>query len=212
MKTKLHLSALFFLISITIYSQNSNFYYYKGEKIFLNHDKNSIYLGVNNNFQKSVLNNENILDFSLKNENSINQKWTVVTFQNEPNSLEYIQKINSIKNINSIENVSPCFITSIGDKVALSKHFYVKLKNESDFSLLEQKAQEYNFAIIKQNEFMPLWYSLECTKYTVENALTLSNLLYESGLFKTAFPNFISSLIFFAFSFSEAMKKFSCVI
>ena len=192
MKTKLHLSALFFLISITIYSQNSNFYYYKGEKIFLNHDKNSIYLGVNNNFQKSVLNNENILDFSLKNENSINQKWTVVTFQNEPNSLEYIQKINSIKNINSIENVSPCFITSKGDKIALSKHFYVKLKNESDFSLLEQKAQEYNFAIIKQNEFMPLWYSLECTKYTVENALTLSNLLYESGLFKTAFPNFIS--------------------
>ena len=85
---------------------------------------------------------------------------------------------------------SSAYFTVRGDTVMLSHLLYVKLKKAEDIDLLESLADSLGFTIVGQNKFMRLWYTLSCTKHSVGNALQVANLLYESGLFAAAEPDF----------------------
>ncbi|MFZ4708099.1 MAG: S8 family serine peptidase, partial [Bacteroidales bacterium] len=67
--------------------------------------------------------------------------------------------------------------------------FYVKLKKLEDIMLLEQYAKQSNAIIVKQNDYMPTWYVLSCTKKSDKNALELANQFFESGLFQYSEPD-----------------------
>jgi len=192
MKIKIILILLTILSTFSIFAQSNYYYYYKGEKVYLNLDKKSVYINTTNSFQKTAITNSNVLDFDLKINETLN-KWSVLNFQNEPSNLEYYQNINSFKNINTVNVVSPCFTTMNGDKFAASNEFYVKLKNTNDFSLLEQKVTEYGVIIKNQNQFMPLWYTLSLTKNSIDNVLNIANIFYETNLFSSSFPNLFST-------------------
>ncbi len=53
---------------------------------------------------------------------------------------------------------------------------------------LENKVQ-----IIEQNKFMPLWYTLRCTKSTRYNSLEIANFFYETGLFASSMADFLTN-------------------
>jgi subtilisin family serine protease len=80
-----------------------------------------------------------------------------------------------------IEYVAP-YLVGQGSEVGVTDTFYIKLKSENDYGLLVDFAANYDVEIVKEN-FLPLWYALVCTDQSTENALTLSNLAYESGYF-----------------------------
>lgn len=75
--------------------------------------------------------------------------------------------------------------------IGTSNILYVKLKKESDISILNQKSLEKKFKINHQNRFMPLWYELSLKKETVETSIELTNYLFETGLFDAIDPAFM---------------------
>lgn len=66
----------------------------------------------------------------------------------------------------------------------------MQLFREDDFAVLEQLATVHRVTIRGNNEFMPLWYFLECSKESAGNTLQMANLFYETGLFAHAEPEF----------------------
>lgn len=78
-----------------------------------------------------------------------------------------------------------------GEAAGLSNFFYVKLKNKSDVAKLEMLAIQNGVQIIGNNNFMPLWYTLSCSKKSTGNALEMANLFYETYDFSAAEPDWM---------------------
>ncbi len=56
-------------------------------------------------------------------------------------------------------------------------------------------ASTYNFNIISQDSNMPLWFTISITQQSAYNALEMANILYETGIFLAAEPEFINNEI-----------------
>lgn len=197
--TQIIITLLLLIIPFFTQAQN-DYYYHYDEKIYLDLDKSSINIFVDDNFEKSVVDTFNFKDFDIANVNESSmlstKKTALLEFENELTDEEYYQNINTLKNIPSISYITKNYRNSSRQKCRTSLFFYVKLKQEGDYELLQQKALEKNTAIVNQVNFMPLWYILQCTDETIENVLDIANNLNESGLFQHATPDLmlISSL------------------
>lgn len=196
MKQKKYISTLIIiLLPLLMMAQSNYFYYYKGEKIYLNLDTSFLHISTNTNVNKSSLNIPDIKPFTLQNENTsvngITNKWAKVELNGQISVTKYFQIINQLKNKPDIEVVSPSFNLN-GERIGTSSFLYVKLKQSSDFNILQQKANEKNLIIVEQNQFMPLWYTLKATKNTIENTVKVAAFLYETGLFKEAVPDLLT--------------------
>ncbi|MGE8290056.1 MAG: S8 family serine peptidase [Sphingobacterium sp.] len=179
---------------------SENYYYYKGKKIFLKPNKEFIFV----NYSKTASLNVETAQLretakglkSFSGKSFVNQSadktfyWKEMKLNNL-SEIEYNDQVKKLQASPNIETVSPYFFDASGQKIGLSNFFYVKLKKEADLPLLEQKARENHLSIVEKNKFMPLWYTLTCTKETLKNALEISNLFFESGLFEYAEPDFL---------------------
>jgi subtilisin family serine protease len=196
MKLKFYITIFLTVVFFTANAQSNYYYYYKGEKVFMNLDKTTINISVFNQFQKSSLNNLQLKEYDLENDNSQNTtsnlKYAKVEFKSIPSDIEYFQKLNTIKNTSNIRTVYPSFIGLDGTNIGLSDYLYVKLKTSSDLSLLQQKANQYKLNIIEQNQFMPLWYTLRCTENTTQTSLEVANMLFETSLFASSVPDLLT--------------------
>ena len=67
----------------------------------------------------------------------------------------------------------------------------LKLKQEKDVSLLNRLAKEHQLKIVKQNQFMSLWYTVSITPETEKTTIEIANLLFETHLFDAVSPDFI---------------------
>ena len=190
MSLKIYLSMilLFLCISITN-AQNNDYYYYKGEKIPLRLDRQSLTVSMFKGFTKSSLRGLNIKKINVQNSEGI--EYSTIEYQTKPTNKEYNQNLKKLKNNGSVRTVSPNFIGKNGEKIGMSDYFYVKLKKPSDFEKLKQLAKENHVRIIEQNRFMPLWYTLRCTKRTKRNTLEVANSFFEMGLFSSSSPDFL---------------------
>lgn len=174
-------------------AQTNYYYYYNGSKVYLNLDKTSITLITENNFQKNTINNFSFKSFELGNEpDNFSYKYAIAEYEQIPNDATYFQKLNSLNSNNEIIKANPNFTNSNGQKIGLSHYFYVKLNSSNDFSLLQTEAINRNVVIVEQNQFMPLWYTLKITKNTIGNTLEIANQFYETGLFVSCQPDFLS--------------------
>ena len=192
MRPKFYLSMilLFFGIGITN-AQNNNYYYYKGEKIPLRLDRQSLTVSVFKGFAKNSLRGLNIKKINAQNSEGI--EYSTIEYQMKPTDKEYNQNLKKLKNNGSVRTVSPNFIGKNGEKIGMSDYFYVKLKKPSDFEKLKQLTKENHVRIIEQNRFMPLWYTLRCTKRTKRNTLEVANSFFETGLFSSSSPDFLEN-------------------
>lgn len=59
------------------------------------------------------------------------------------------------------------------------------MKNENDISKLQKLAVQNKVEVLGNNKYMPLWYTLACSKNSKGNALAMAHLFDESGLFLT---------------------------
>ena len=193
MKNKIFISIFLFLFSMLGYAQSNYYYYYNNNKVFLNLDRTSLTLITENDFLKSSVSSLSLKEFNLEQENlNTNYKFSKTEFQQTPSTIEYFQKINLLNSNPKIIKANPNFTNSIGQKFGLSNYLYIKLKNSSDYQLLVSKSQEKNIAIVEQNQFMPLWFTLKITKNTIGNTLEVANQLYETGFFASCQPDFLS--------------------
>ncbi len=132
---------------------------------------------------------DNIKSNRNLNLNGITSSWSIIRFTNKLDKKGYFDKLNRIKQINGVEVVSPFFKTNHTEKVGLSNYFYVKLRKEGDLEILRSIAKSTNTKIIEQDKFMPLWFTLSCTRLSKGNALEMANYFYETSKFAYAEPD-----------------------
>ena len=214
MKKKYLILAIFAFLGLFLNAQENlldkQFYYYKGERFYLEVDYSRISVISEG---KLSLNNEgktvNSSVFSIKNERRNYTRQNIVLIdeiakveQNKeifiaeiefPEVLkqtdyqDIIQKLS--KDDNSVK-IMPTYIVS-GQKLGISNNFYVKLFKEEDRNKLFELAQKYSIQILGYNEFMPLWFTLSCDRESSFNAIEAANSFYETGLFECAEPELL---------------------
>ena len=180
----------------TAYGQD-NYYWYYQEQIPLTADNSQYFIVYDNQSIGEIIADEDNTQYVVNSEaisfpsvqlltsNSEiykNWNWALIS-KSLKESIEenhnFIYTANSYK----MENGSLCGLSNI---------FYVKLRDESDASILKTEAEKYGVDIIGYNSFAPLWYVLMCTNNNNGNALVLANTFKESNLFAAAEPNLIT--------------------
>lgn len=191
------------------------FYYYKGEKQALRLNTEFAYISVS---QQNVPNAEALrqaVSGALDNAatggmeigkfeedvtaNNLAQAqnggetryWAELSWHEASSENDYLQKLRELRANDQIDRVAPYFESEHNSKIGLSDYFYVKLKEDSDYSRLQDMAGEYNAVVVGRNRFLPEWVTLRCTDASDQNAMDIANQLHESGLFETAFPDLI---------------------
>jgi subtilisin family serine protease len=71
--------------------------------------------------------------------------------------------------------------------------FYVRLKDGSDRDTLQEMSGEHKVQVLGNNKFMPLWFTVACTKESSGNALQVANAFAESGAFSSVQPDFMTN-------------------
>ena len=188
MKFHPYLIALLFF-SASIFSQ-TNSYYYKGQKIPLQVDKRFLNISATNSFSNSSISSLNIKENNIVQKTS--EKFGSIEFTQEPSDVEFLQKINTLRQNPNINNVSLFYKRGNGAKpLGTSNVFYVKLKKESDFAVLQQQAILKNINIVKNVPNMPTWYIVKLTKQSPGTSIELSNYFFETNLFEEVDPAFM---------------------
>lgn len=94
--------------------------------------------------------------------------------------------------IQKIIYAAPFYLTNSNKEIPLTNMFYVFLKDQGDYPILEKEAREVNARIIGSYDILPNVYVLTCTKESQGNALEIANRLYETGLFEATEPVLLS--------------------
>lgn len=171
-----------FCLSLSISAQDS-YYYYHGTKMPLSEDETQI------------------VSIAPKTENvslSPSNGFTLVKTISDTRSLIKVYELSSsttikraiVANSSASVNIQPCYKTESGNELIPNGYINVKLKSNTDYSILQTVAQQKGCEIIEQNPFMPLWYNLRVKDAPGFNAVDIANAIYETGKFASAFPSF----------------------
>jgi subtilisin family serine protease len=179
----------FFLGALLVNAQGNYFYYYKGEKVLLTLDKKLLNIITKAEFSKTSISNLNLKDFELVDNDS--QKNAIIEYSTEPSDIEFYQKLNALKSNVNINHVNLFFKRNEHISIGISNIFYIKLKSDTEYNILEQIATQKNLQIIKQIPNMPLWYMISLKPNSSENSLDLTNQLWESNLFADVDAGFL---------------------
>ncbi len=185
-------------ISSTRAVEITDYYWYQGKKIGLNKNENKKFILFR---QEDVMKlNANFANFKFTDSPSevkISPKVKNSKATTLGSSLMWasIETSESLMKYSEILYEAPYFTTENGYELGLSHLFYVKLKAEEDIDILTEMATKLNVEIIGNNEYMPLWYTLGCTKSSKGNALELANIFYESKSFADAHPDLMTTII-----------------
>lgn len=104
-------------------------------------------------------------------------------------SLKYDSVYHSLQNLKDMKSIGYV----IGDSlpVMVSNIFYVKLKDETDTSLLKQVALQTNTDILRKVLYTNNWYALEVNQESNSNSLDIANIFSETNYFDKIDPGFI---------------------
>lgn len=186
---------LLFIINFFIFqfgnTQSNYYYYYKGNKVYLELDKARVNIITNQDFNTNETSEIGLNDYILEQDRVLStNKIGKTEFINEPTIEDFYQKINLLKNIQNINGLGLYFKKNDSTSIGTSNFFYVKLKTINDFSTLQNFCIQKNVQIVKQVSQMPEWYILSTTN-TLFTSLDLSNEFYESNLFADVDPAFM---------------------
>lgn len=192
MKKLIIILQILFVYSSYAQEASTDFYWYNNEKKYLTKNNSKKWLHLSKYYSKNeltaafpTLKIDSIDSFKIyfgKDLNTQPYEYSAYIYDNSLANTEF-EKSSMVKYVGNYYNV-------LGTEVILSYFFFVKLKNLKDKVLLENMAREHKLEILEQNETMPEWYTLACTKNSEKNALEMANYFEETKLFEAAQPNF----------------------
>ena len=196
---KLILSLFLTVLIVEIFAQSDeqtrmdDFYYYNSKKIELpiNQQKFLVY------FDIDVMRLEEIeMNYSITKTIFLSDSKSQNTFCCEilsPND-NYKATLSTLKSREEIIDVEPV----IGEEgtICVSNMFYVQLTDISDYERMVLMAQNTNTTVLSAIPYCHNWYAIECSKASSSNAIGLSNMFYESGMFQNVDPGFIYEVTF----------------
>ncbi|MCT4640428.1 MAG: S8 family serine peptidase [Bacteroidales bacterium] len=193
MKTKIYITTIFLILSIGLLNaQSKYYYYYKGKKVNLTLDKSSVNIKVSDRFLEAKYTDVTSKLQYDKYNNEKGVKYAVVNYTRKMSEQDYYNKSTDLKKITGVITVNPSFIGQNGIKIGMSDYLYIKLKKKSDIDLLQDVADKHNLTIVERNRYMPLWYTLRCTKSTIGNTMQVANSIFETGSFASSVPDLLT--------------------
>ena len=170
------------------------FYYYAGEKIFLQQIKEKVCIKFAPDVSKEQLQILIVSDASLKS--------TSDTYL-EDGSLRFavlesidgkqipLATIELFKLRPEVVSANYLYRHNGGKLQAITDEFIVKLGGATSYDQLKELAEQHNCVVGKENQFVKNQYMLYVSKTSDFNAIQMSNLFYETGLFEFSEPNSI---------------------
>lgn len=199
MKTKLIICLLVFL-PLVLKAQDT-YYYYQGEKIYLNIDLQNVNVQFNSESAKAKAAQLRSSTLELEEKSLKDKTGNMVQykFNSTPKIADYQNTVKRLKRSADVVNVYP-FVTATKEKgnkanhsVGTSDVFYVKLLDKNDEIILREIAQEKNIKVIGQVPGIPEWYKLSFAQsMNFSNSLEASSYFYETGIFENIDPGFIT--------------------
>lgn len=203
-------SLLFLMIPALAQETEYDFYYYKGEKIPLQLDRQTIFVSATNakdletiSLVGTALSIQSMSDIkkdqssrilltpeNFEQANPIRYWREIVLSDTRITNEEYAAKIAQIKANNKNITVSPYFMKTADDNIGLSNYFYIKLRDQNDFNLLLDEIKKHQLELVGYNKFMPLWFTISVTPQS-GNVLAMANTLYETRKFADVDPAFM---------------------
>ncbi|MDR1499176.1 MAG: S8 family serine peptidase [Rickettsiales bacterium] len=176
-------------------SSFTDYYWHNGEKIGINKEERKKYILFKTSNEANVKNG--LTSLKIVHKPSVVNLSAILKRVNTSSSTESLMwaSVETSESLIKNENIiyeAPYFLSTDGIELGLSHLFYVKLKNEKDINKLTKLSQLNKVEIIGNNEYMPLWYTLSCTKESAGNALILANKFYETKLFAESQPDLMS--------------------
>ena len=162
MKRAFIVSLFYILVGISAYA---NYYYYRGQKMPLVINSDSVIVYRNHS---AIANDISEINCTIMPKNAINQV------------------LSRNKIVSSIEHIVGNTITR-----KMSNCFYVKLYQHADTMVLKQLVEETKTHILGEVPYMENWYKILVANSTINNTLEMSNYFYETGLFADIDPGFV---------------------
>mgnify|MGYP001218621055 CR=1 FL=1 len=103
-----------------------------------------------------------------------------------------INEITTLVKLDEIVYAAPYYVFDDGKEFPLTNIFYVEVKSSEGIVYLEELAEKNNVDIVGKIPLTEDAYILSCTKSSAGNALEMANLFYETGLFLSSTPEFLS--------------------
>ena len=177
------ITAIAALIAIFSMGAQNSFYYSQGRKVTLSQDNSKIVSlspkGMLPRFPSGITVSRNVQDNALN----------ILVLEKSPSaSLPTIRRQLSISNPKLA--VIPCYKDANGMELAPTGYIYVELKSTSDYTKLQQTASQHGCSIVRQNKFMPLWYTLRISPSSESDPVNIANEIYETGYFSASSPDF----------------------
>ena len=162
----------------------TDYYYYKGNKIPLSLNENKVCLSISKDRQntiKRILANVKVLKKIEDDDFDI-----IVVLQSE---FERLTTLESWKEDTKSVILSHCYITTDETEVYATPYLNIRLQKEQDIDLLTLYAKQYGIKIVKQDPLMPLWYILAVNQDCDMNTVECANRIWESGKFAASVPD-----------------------
>jgi hypothetical protein len=198
MKTKFYILAIFSFLAVSSIAQEY-YYWYKGDKIVLELMPSKQYVRVSNpndtvalkvalsevgakcsSFFPEVLSGIQLLE-GVKPPESY---FAIVERQTLPDLLKESKYFTA-----------PVFKREVNGEVyeiAITHAVYVKLKQATDFALLDNLAKDSKVEVWGNNPFDPKLYTLSCSNASKDNPLNIANQFQEKSLFEYVEPEILT--------------------
>ncbi|GAB6012735.1 S8 family serine peptidase [Viscerimonas tarda] len=187
---------------------SEHFYYYKGDKVYLQADYSRISIASTSEFS-TIATSVTLPASTIEKAGKSYARQNVVIADNIPNPSQngdvylaemklannvsqttYFNIIQNLQEVNNIIKVTPSY-KYLNEPLGTSNNFYVKLWDAADAPILYNLANQHAMQVLGRNEYMPLWFTVACTKETPYNAFEAANLFYETNLFAGSEPEFL---------------------
>lgn len=180
------LTIIFFAIGISIPIAASEPFYYCGDKkIPLHYDATKAAV-----ISSAVAMDNKLTATGVQAVRHISDAIANVTIYESSDSSHRNSLMSKVSSSGTKANVLSCYTNDNGLELTPTGYIYVELKDEADYPVLEKEAAASGCFIVRQNKFMPLWYTLHLSSGSQQNPVEVANALYETGMFAAAEPDF----------------------
>jgi hypothetical protein len=167
----------------------TDYYYYKGQKIPLILNEDKVVVSIPKDCDKA---SERILS-NVHAQNMINDEVFGI-YVISRSDFEKLTSLDFWEEDSKSVILTSSYFTANNEELYSTPYLTVKLKKEDDKDLLLLYAERYGLEIVRQDSFMLLWYILHVNPETEKSPLECANELYESGDFAESVPDFAGSI------------------